>query len=56
MIIVLYNNGCEKEIARCHFNGEIDDAHVYAKTLMKKYPNALYYEVYSEVVYNMLNN
>lgn len=56
MIIALYNSGCEKEIARCHFNGKINDAHTYAKTLMEKYPDALYYEVYSEVIYNMLNN
>lgn len=54
MIIALYSSGCEKEIARCYFNGEIDDAHVYAKTLMEKYTDALYYEVYSESVYNIL--
>ena len=54
LIIVLYGKGHNKEVAKCYFNGNIDDAYVYAEEYMEKFPNSMYYEIYTQKQYELL--
>ena len=51
MIIVLFDKGCKNIVAKAHFNGLL---HVtdFIESFMSRYPEARYWEIFSEKEYN----